>query len=69
MTHANAHCTYFVAIDSKQGRLTRYVHHRGTWGVRQLEKVAVDNPDALAALGTEPARKMIEEYRARGDVT
>ena len=69
MTHANAHCTYFVVVDSKQGRLTRYVHHRGTWGVRHLATVAVENPDVLAHLGEEPAREMIEEFRARGDVT
>jgi len=66
---ANPFQTYFVAIDSKKGTLTRYVHHRGTWGVKHLRTVAVDNPDVLAHLGTPEARTMIEEFRAKGDVT
>lgn len=69
MSHVNAHCTYLVAIDAAKGTLTRYVHHRGTWGVRHLTTTAIENPDILAHLGEEPARKMLEEFRARGDVT
>jgi hypothetical protein len=58
--------TYFVAIDSAKGTLTRY---RGTWGVKHLRACAVDNPDVLAHLGTPEARTMIEQFRATGDVT
>jgi len=61
--------THFVAIDSAKGTLTRYVNHRGTWGVKHLRTVVVDNPEVLAHLGTAEARTMIEEFRAKGDVT
>jgi hypothetical protein len=66
---ANPFQTYFVAIDSAKGTLTRYVHHRGTWTAKHLRTAAVDSPEVLAHLGTAEARAMIEQFRAKGDVT
>lgn len=68
MRHVNAHCTYLVAIDAVRGRLTRYVHHRGTWGIRHLTSAVIENPEILEHLGEQQALSMIEEFRAKGDV-
>lgn len=61
--------TYLLCLDFERATITRYIHHRGTWGARHLRTVAVEPPEAMREMGAEDARRMIEDFRLRGDVT
>jgi hypothetical protein len=58
--------TYYLCLDFERATITRYVHHRGAWGVRHLRTVALDPPEGMAVLGQMLLE--LETFRKTGDV-
>jgi len=65
---ADSHRTYLLSLDFARKIITRYVHHRGTWGVRHLRTVTPEPPETMDVLGTPESRAMLEEFRTTGGV-
>ena len=60
------HRTHFLCIDFGKATITRYVHHRGTWGISHLRTVQVEPHDAIKACGE--MRETLEKFRQEGAI-
>jgi hypothetical protein len=56
---------FYLCIDFKEGTVTRYVHHFGTWKARRMQRAKIEPPETLKAAGHMAAE--LERFRATGD--
>lgn len=59
---------YLLCIDPKAGTVTRYLHRRGCYGTMRLQRAVMEPREVIDQWGSEESRKLLEEFRLKGEV-